>query len=151
MWKQTKIGQITVEYESEETRARYATIEGNANSCQCAYGDNYRSVRREIFPPNFLALLSEFGVNFEKEVGLTHVAGDNQSERSYGFPAIGNYAFVGRIVAGEPDSNRAANGPFDFWVGTCDRTTRTIFGNKDDMLDLEFYVGEVPRGAETPV
>jgi hypothetical protein len=146
MPKQTKIGDVIVEYDAEATRAKYASVSGTTDNCECGYCDNYKVVRDGIYPPAFLTLLSELGIDRAKETELTHLFGDDDSDKNYGQPVDGHFAFVGRVLGAQPGIEHATKGPFDFWVGPgVHPTTSATYGSEDSMVDLCFFIAEVPQ------
>jgi hypothetical protein len=148
MFQQLKIRDTSVEFDATATRAMYAEVTGTIDLCKCDYCVNYRTVRTIIYPPEFLAVLSELGIDYKKETELAHLA-DEGYDRSYGQPVFGHFAFVGRVVGESPSPNHDAKGPFDFWVNSGGHpTTSATFGNEMRMLDLNFFVAEVPKSRE---
>ena len=145
MLKRTKIGDVEVEYDANATRAKYATVAGTIDNCTCGSCENYRGTRDAVYPSKFLALLSELGIDPKKETELTHYA-DDDSDRTYGHPAHGHFAFVGRIVGTPLGIGHETKTPFDFWIGLgVHPTTSATYGENDSMVDLCFYVADIPQ------
>jgi hypothetical protein len=93
-----------------------------------------------------LAVLAQLGVDYTKEAELTHLFGDDKSGKNYGQPADGHFAFVGRVLDGELGVYREVHEPFEFWVDTDGHSSvRATFGDKLPIVDLCFFVAEVPQ------
>lgn len=153
MWKRLQIGSTVVEYDADATRRAYTQDEGGISSCVCDYCTNYRLVRDQVYPLEFRALLEQLGIDYCKEVELTHLQDDNSEDgAAYGHPVLGHYAFVGRVL--EPQKNIAVHhdaATFDYGVTSGDHvhpTTRGRFGNSTDVIDLNFWVPYVPQASD---
>src|ERR1700678_2091495 len=132
-----------IEYDDDATRAMYAEVPGGINACTCAECGNYRRVRDLVYPTGFRKMLSTLGIDGTKEIELTHWSGPDDSADEN--PADGNFAFVGRILSGRPGTSRRVQDPFDFWVDDdLHPTTRATFPDSGSLVDLHFYVADVP-------
>ncbi len=152
MWERVKIGDTLVEFDAAATREAYANYEGGINSCNCDYCVNYRLVRDDVYPPDFRDLLTRLGIDYCKEIELTHLS-DNDSKNGlpYGQSVYGHYAFVGRVLKTEENAVRHDVSRFGYDVSSGDQVhpvTRGSFGNSSRFIDLNFLVRYVPKAGE---
>lgn len=146
-----KIGGVVVEYDAVATRNAYAEIDGGINSCKCDCCANYRLVREEIYPQDFLVILERLGIDSRKEIELTHLPANDADDDGppYGHAAFGHFAFVGRVIEDNAEPARAEP-PTDFDYAVADGeqvhpVTRATFNGSPDFIDLQFWVPSVPQ------
>jgi hypothetical protein len=85
-WKYTAERDATARAYTEEEK-------GFTEKCGCAECRNFRLVRGRVFPPKFLTLLSELGIDPEKEAEVYRMARLAPGRHDYG----GWYHFVGTL------------------------------------------------------
>lgn len=151
MPERMKIGNVVVEYDPVATRDAYARIDGGINSCKCEYCANYRLVREVIYPHDFLATLERLGIDYRKEIELTHLPADDADDDgpAYAQAALGHFAFVGRVIENNPEPTQSEPPTvFDYAVADGEQVhpvTRATFNGSPDFIDLEFWVPSVPK------
>jgi hypothetical protein len=74
-------------------RAYRQAERGGADTCDCIWCRNFRKARATIFPPEFLALLEQLGIDPNKEAEAYHCAQLPPGRHDYG----GWCHFVGTI------------------------------------------------------
>jgi hypothetical protein len=78
----------------DATIEAYSQIErGGADRCDCAWCRNFRKVRPQVFPSEFLALLGVLGIDPNKDAEVYHIARPAPGRHYYG----GWYHFVGNL------------------------------------------------------
>jgi hypothetical protein len=132
------------ELDRELTQQAYAHVTSSgAEACPCNDCKNYVAYRDHVFPPEFLALLGDLGIDYRKEVevfsyellptGLHHVAGW--------------FHFKGRVVAGPNYRDPLPNGGHtihltgittDFSVGFAEGSDLAHFPDKTGLVQVEF-------------
>jgi hypothetical protein len=98
----------------DATILAYARTErGGADKCDCAGCRNFRLVRAEVFPAEFIALLDKLGIDPAKDAEVYHNARLAPGRHDYG----GWYHFVGTLDQnGEvPPVDLGSN--FTVWMG----------------------------------
>ena len=140
-----ELGDQLVSYDTEATAAAYSEISnGGAERCGCAYCRNFIPQRARAYPPEFINLLSQLGIDFAKEGEVFHYGPSNGASQLYG----GWFYFVGRLVeaGGRAKTERAAfESGFRYWFSESFPRPPRSFGK--DVAALEF-ITRVPWKAE---
>ena len=107
------LGDQEIEYDRELTVAAYREIHlSEPKRCGCAGCRNFIAQRASAYPKQFVDLLSELGIDADKEGEVYESGGDAAIIHMYG----GWFYFVGRlVVAGE---YLLEAGPFRYFIGT---------------------------------
>ncbi len=141
-----EIGPCIITYDRDATLDSYSRIpQGGADDCDCQYCRNYILTRDKVFPPEFLALLIQLGIDFRKEAEVYHFARMENGRHLYG----GSIYFVGEMRS-IPDSK------LDHDMSLCSESRRISFSiingrslapqdefGKQDLCEIRFEV-EVP-------
>jgi len=84
----------------DATIEAYSQIErGGADRCDCAWCRNFRKVRPQVFPSEFLALLGVLGIDPNKDAEVYHIARLAPGRHYYGgwYHFVGNFRRNGRF------------------------------------------------------
>ena len=148
------------EVDQQATQLAYSKRDsGNADGCSCSDCENYRSQRRDAFPPELLELFERLGLDYRKESEAFAVEDLNNGFVRYG----GWFHFAGRILKG-PDCKRPITK--DAWameleqvaprfkVGFTAGDDLSVFDDKGQLVQVEFetqipWVIDRPRESET--
>jgi len=126
------LGDQTIRFDREKTRAAYATIDyGSPEKCGCQFCRNFAVQRKLIYPQQFRELLDRLGVDAEKE-GDVYEGTPSGPLVGYG----GWFYLAGEIVeAGERLTMTAP--PFEYFFRMSYRPIAVAdFG--EEVLALEF-------------
>ena len=93
---QQKVGRWLIEYDREATRRCFARLPAGA-PCDCVECRNFNAAAGRIFPPEFLALADELGVDVTKPAELCHCVREDSGLYLVG----GWFHFVGSLISGE--------------------------------------------------
>lgn len=94
------IGPWLVSAEAEATRLVYRRIERSpADECVCDYCKNFVAVRSEAYPPEVIAAFELVGIDWRKELEISHYGGLPSGLYVY----EGSFQFAGQLESG-PDS-----------------------------------------------
>jgi hypothetical protein len=121
------------------------TERGGADTCDCAGCRNFRTARPDCFPPEFIALLSQLGIDPRKDAEVYHIARIAPGRHHYG----GWYHFIGTLdeIGDSPRVKLGAN----FSVRMCPaRAPRLPSLEGKQVVELEFYAEAVPWRLEEP-
>ncbi|HUT28722.1 MAG TPA: hypothetical protein VMX13_02935 [Sedimentisphaerales bacterium] len=89
-----QIGPWIVKYDAEATRQAYRQIEnGDSDRCDCEACDNFVQVREKFYPEEALRVFDKLGIDYRKEVHLSHVWRESPGWHLYD----GSFYFVGLI------------------------------------------------------
>ena len=133
-----QLGDQLVSHDTDATVAAYSEMaKGGAERCGCAYCRNFVVQRANAYPPEFIDLLSQLGIDFTKEGEVFTYGPPDHRSQFYG----GWFYFVARLIeAGtRPKTERAAfESGFRYWFTT---SFPRCFGK--DIAAVEF-VTQVP-------
>lgn len=133
------------EVDKELTRSTYAEVIGSgADTCVCNDCKKYVAYRAEVFPDEIQNLFNDLGINYRKEVEITHI-----ETHSNGLHHIaGWFHFKGRLLKGE---NYRVSIPgtegytFEltkitdtFSIGFGEGSDLTYFEDKSGLVQVEF-------------
>jgi hypothetical protein len=79
MLKQLQIRTAVVEYDAEATQSTYEQVNGSVNACECALCQHYLGAREKVYPDSFRQLLATLGIDYWKEIELTHLSIETES------------------------------------------------------------------------
>ena len=107
------VGDQTFNFDKSATQAAYTSLEGGfAERCGCAGCRNFAAQRTTAFPPEFLTLLDQLGIDPLKEGEAFEYGPEPSGKHLYG----GWFYFIGKMgVRGE--SQIEENG-FSYFIGT---------------------------------
>jgi hypothetical protein len=89
-----QIGPWIVKYDAEATRQAYSQIEnGDSDRCGCEPCHNFVQVREKFYPEEALRVFDKLGIDYTKEVHLSHVWRESPGWHLYD----GSFYFVGLI------------------------------------------------------
>jgi hypothetical protein len=128
------IGNYRIAFDRERTRHAYASIEnGGADDCGCSYCKNFTEQRLAVYPPAFLELLDQLGIDSKKEDEV-YECGSSGRLRDYG----GWFYFVGVLNQSRDAHEVIPNSGFSYYFVDAARrpNSREHFG--DQVLALEF-------------
>jgi hypothetical protein len=121
-------------YDSKLTSEAYRTIEtGGPEQCGCTYCRNFAAQRHSVYPPSFLALLDELGIEPGKEDEVWGV-GIDSNQALYG----GWMYFAGRIVEQGQLTHRDGSKEFQFWFDMPRLRPSADFGG--ETIAVEFNI-----------
>ena len=66
--------------DSYQTGLAYQTIVGTTQSCECQWCANFVAARKDVYPPEMLAGLTDLGIDHTKEADLYQQAIDTEHE-----------------------------------------------------------------------
>jgi len=114
------------------------TERGGADTCDCAGCRNFRAARADCFPPEFIALLGQLGIDSRKDAEVHHNARIAPGRHDYG----GWYHFIGTLdEIGE--SSPVKLGP-DFSVWMCPASAPRLPSLEGkQVVQLEFHAEAV--------
>jgi len=121
------------------------TERGGADRCDCAGCRNFRAARAHCFPPEFIALLGQLGIDPNKDAEVYHNARIAPGLHDYG----GWYHFIGALDGGG-DSSPVNFGPsFHAWIcpATAPRLSSLV---GEQVVQLEFHAEAVPWRLDEP-
>lgn len=130
---------------SATLRAYARACRGGVDGCGCATCRNFRLARARVFPAEFIALLSQLGVDPHKDAEVYHNARVASGRHDYG----GWYHFVGTL------NETGDFGPIDFGAGftvwMCPASAPRLPSFKDvPVVQLEFRAQHVPWLLDEP-
>lgn len=83
-----------VTYDLEATRSLYAAAEdGEADRCDCAYCQDFRNLRGQVYPLNIRTILERIGIDYQKESEVYHICKLEDRKHLYG----GSFVFFGSV------------------------------------------------------
>jgi hypothetical protein len=130
----------------DATVLAYAQTErGGADTCDCAGCRNFRAARADCFPPDFIALLGQLGIDPRKDGEVYHNARIAPGRHDYG----GWYHFIGTL-------DDMGEFPFvelgpDFSVWMCPASAPRLASLEGKpVVQLEFHAGAVPWRLDEP-
>ena len=136
-----ELGDQLVSYDADATVAAYSEMEnGGAERCGCAYCRNFILQRASAYPPEFINLLSQLGIDFNKEGEAFDCGPLNNGSQLYG----GWFYFVGTLIApgNRAKAERAAfESGFRYWFSKTFPRPPRCFGK--DVAAVEF-ITQVP-------
>jgi hypothetical protein len=120
------------------------TERGGADTCDCAGCRNFRAARADCFPPEFIALLGQLGIDPRKDAEVYHNARIAPGRHDYG----GWYHFIGTLD--ETGGPRVKLGP-DFSVRMCPASAPRLPSlDGKQAVQLEFHAEAVPWLLDEP-
>ncbi len=133
-------GQWIYSVDRDATIRAYRQAErGGADTCDCAWCRNFRNARATIFPPEFLALLEELGIDPNKEAEAYHNAQLAPGRHNYG----GWYHFVGTLD--QTGDFPVVEFGIGFMAWMCRATAPRLSSLKGlPVVELEFICETVP-------
>ena len=121
------------------------TERGGADTCECAGCRNFRVARADCFPPEFIALLGELGIDPRKDAEVYHIARIAPGRHDYG----GWYHFIGFLD--ETVESRPVELGSAFSVRMCPASAPRLPSLKGkQVVQLEFQAQAVPWRLEEP-
>jgi hypothetical protein len=121
------------------------TETGGADKCDCAGCRNFRAARVDCFPPEFIALLDQLGIDPNKDAEVYHNARTAPGRHDYG----GWYHFIGALDE-MGDSPSVKLGP-DFSVWMCPASAPRLPSLEGkQVVQLEFHAEAVPWRLDEP-
>ena len=126
-------------------RQVYAGItDSGADSCPCDDCKNYVACRDQVFPAAIKELFDALGIDFRKEVEITHY-----QTLENGLHQIGGwFHFKGRIVSGKDYRKPSSDGngytldltavTDNFDLGFAPGSALSFFKEKDNLVQVEF-------------
>jgi len=83
-----------VTYDFEATRRLYSAAEGReADRCDCAYCQNFRNLREEVYPQNVRTVFERMGIDYQKESAVYQICEVEDRKHLYG----GSFVFFGSV------------------------------------------------------
>jgi hypothetical protein len=131
--EQIQLGDQIIRYDREQTAKAYAElISGDAERCGCSYCRNFAAQRSTAYPENFRLLLSQFGIDSEKE-GEVYECGPGGSLRLYG----GWFYLAGELIeAGERLTD--AGSDFQYYFVDAKRLPKPGGNFGENVIAVEF-------------
>ena len=118
---------------------------GGADTCDCAGCRNFRVARADCFPPEFIALLGELGIDPRKDAEVYHNARIAPGRHDYG----GWYHFIGSLDE-TAESPAVELGPgFLVWMCRASAPRLPSLEGKQ-VVQLEFQAQAVPWRLHEP-
>src|SRR5271165_463223 len=94
--EELRLGDQLVRYDHEATVAAYGMLpSGDADRCNCVYCRNFAAQRATVYPQAFRTLLSQLGINPDKEGEVYDAAGTDERRTR---PTGGWFYFVGELI-----------------------------------------------------
>ena len=137
-WKYTADRDATV-------RAYGEAEQGFTEKCGCASCRNFQLARRQVFPPAFLKLLSELGIDPEKEAEAYRNAQLAPGRHDYG----GWYHFIGTLEETGDFAPVDFGGGFTAWMSRAGGP-RLASLKGASTVQLEFHSDAVPWLLDEP-
>lgn len=139
-------GPWTYTVDREATASAYCRAEvGGVDSCPCAPCRNFRLVRDRVFPPEFLMLLDQFGIDPRKDAEIYYIAKLASNVHAY----AGWFHFVGILEKTEGDQLANIRDDFGIWMH-CACVLRLPTLKDLPMVQLEFDARAVPWVLDEP-
>jgi hypothetical protein len=133
MERELKMGDQAVVYDRELTVAAYQNVaQGGATTCACDSCRNFSAQRSSVYPPKFLELLGQLGIDPNKEGEAYELGPDPDGLRNYG----GWLYFVGRMAV--PGESLVELENFKYFFGTSFPKPHAAF-TAHPVLAVEFY------------
>ena len=130
--------QYTLDREATIAAYRMAAS-GGADECDCAGCRNFRLAREVAYPPSFLALLDELGIDPLKDGEVYHNARMSAGQHQYG----GWFHFVGAVQEVENSSPVVLCDGFSAWM--CRASAPRLSSLKGLLVvELNFLAEAVP-------
>jgi hypothetical protein len=132
-----RLGDQLVLFDRQATTIAYSVMPyGGADRCACVHCRNFAAQRAKLYPPDFLVLLDQFGIDPNKEGEVFDEVGPfEQSNR----PTGGWFYFVGMLM--EKGEKLIQSGKFQYWIQPAFPRPPAYFG--EDVAAIEFAV-EIP-------
>ena len=131
----------------DATILAYARTErGGADTCNCAGCRNFRLVRAEVFPVEFLALLNELGIDPRKDAEVHHNARLAPGRHDYG----GWYHFVGTLDQNGEVPPVDLGGNVTVWMSHDAGAPRLLGLKGMEVVEVNFRSGAVPWQLDEP-
>jgi hypothetical protein len=106
-----RLGDQLIRYDREMTLRAYAGITTDgAAECGCSYCRNFIAQRGSIYPPSFLSLLHQLGIDPTKEGEVYECGPSDDGKRFYG----GWLFFTGQLI--EPGERHLQQDGIEYWV-----------------------------------
>jgi hypothetical protein len=120
------------------------TERGGADTCDCAGCRNFRVARVDCFPPEFIVLLGELGIDPRKDAEVYHIVAPG-GRHDYG----GWYHFIGTLDKGGKTALVDLGSDFSVWM--CPASAPRLPSLKDkQVVQLEFHARAVPWCLDEP-
>lgn len=130
----------------EATILAYGQTErGGADTCDCAGCRNFRAVRADCFPPEFIALLGQLGIDPRKDAEVYHIARIAPGRHDYG----GWYHFIGTFDEVGKSPPVTLGSGFSAWVCPASGPRLSSLKGKQ-VVQLEFYIEAIPWRLDEP-
>jgi hypothetical protein len=127
-----RLGDQLVRYDRGATVAAYTAVpSGDAERCNCIYCRNFAAQRSTVYPPGFLALLNQLGIDPNKEGEVYDAAGDFEVCIR---PTGGWFYFIGELV--EKGDKLIQAGDFKYWFQPSFPRASACFG--EHVAAIEF-------------
>lgn len=106
-----RLGDQLIRFDREMTQKAYRGITTDcATECGCSYCRNFIVQRASVYPPSFLALLDQLGIDPAKEGEVYECGPTDDGKRNYG----GWLFFTGQIV--EPGERQVQHDGIEYWI-----------------------------------
>jgi hypothetical protein len=115
------------------------TEHGGADTCDCAGCRNFRAARADCFPPKFIALLDQPGIDPLKDAEVYHTARIAPGRHDYG----GWYHFIGTLDETSKSPTLKLGPGFSVWICPASAPRLTSLKGKQ-VVQLEFHAEAVP-------
>ena len=135
--EELRLGDQMARYDRDSTVAAYALMPfGGAQRCGCVHCRNFAAQRDTVYPPRFRAVLTQLGIDANKEGEVFDMAGPFDLRLR---PTGGWFYFVGQLI--ETGEKLVQAGDFQYWFQTSFPRPPACFG--ESVAAIEFSV-EVP-------
>ena len=133
-----RIGDQTIRFDRAATLAIYAIIDkGFPEECDCVSCKNFVSQRDVVYPPSFLALLDQLGIDPCKESEAFECGPFAEGTHVYG----GWFHFVGEIVDLGEQNLQASDSPyFEYFFTTVGARPSAFHGRPSIALEFTTHV-----------
>ena len=140
-------GEWKYSVDRDATRLAYQQVDrGGVDTCDCNGCRNFRVVREQVFPAQFLALLDVLGIDPRKDGEIYHLGPSAPGHHVYG----GWYHFIGSLDE-IGDFTPIDFGPPNLKVWLCHATAPRLATLKDKpTVQLEFQAEDVPWLLDEP-
>jgi hypothetical protein len=130
----------------DATILAYARTErGGADTCNCAGCRNFRTARADYFPPEFITLLDQLGIDPRKDAEVHHNARIAPRRHDYG----GWYHFIGTLDEIGASSPVKLGANFTVWM--CPASAPGLPSlDGEQLVQLEFHAEAVPWLLDEP-
>lgn len=127
-----RLGDQVICYDRGATATAYdAVASGDADRCGCVYCRNFAAQRAKVYPPDFLLLLEQLGIDPNKEGEVYDAAGPFELSIR---PTGGWFYFVGELI--QTGERLIQSGDFQYWFQPTFPRAPACFG--ESVAAIEF-------------